>query len=58
MVSREMLTLLLWPYFHDATKEGDGHRIPLEWKLLLLIFEASNYAKEAVILLFQKNSLF
>lgn len=51
--AREMLTLLLiWHYFHDATKEGDGKRVLLVWKLLLLIYSGHrNYAKESAILL-------
>ena len=60
--AREMLTLLLiWHAFHDATKEGDGGRLMLLWKLLMLIFKVTNrrnYAKEAVILLVQKECLF
>ena len=42
--------------FHDSIKEGDGDRIIRYWKLLLIIFKASdkrNYGKEAVILLLQ-----
>ena len=57
----EVLTLLLiWHNFYDATKEGDGDRLMLVWKLLLLIFKATNrrnYSKEAAILLLQKESL-
>ena len=55
--SMELLTLsLIWHSFHDAIKEGDGERIVRYWKLLLIIFKASNhrnYAKEAVLFLFQ-----
>ena len=57
----EVLTLLLiWHNFYDTTKEGDGDRLMLVWKLLLLIFKATNrrnYSKEAAILLLQKESL-
>ena len=53
----DLLTLsLIWHGFHDSIKEGDGDRIIRYWKLLLIIFKASdkrNYGKEAVILLLQ-----
>ncbi len=59
MYARELLTLsLLWHYFHDSSKEGDGQRIFLSWKILLSVFKATNhrnYAKEAVLLLLQYN---
>ena len=45
---------LIWHSFHDAIKEGGGERIVRYWKLLLIIFKASNhrnYAKEAVLFL-------
>ena len=55
----EVLTLLLvWHNFHDAVREGDGDRVFVIWKLLLLIFKATdkrNYAKEAAILLLQNR---
>lgn len=61
MYARELLTLsLLWHFFHDATREGDGDRIILSWKLMLPVFRATghrNYAKEAVILLLQHRHL-
>ena len=51
----DLLTLsLIWHGFHVSTKEGDGDLIIHYWKLLLIIFKASdkrNYGKEAVILL-------
>lgn len=40
--------------FYDSKREGDGDRMMMLWKFLLLIFRQSsrkNYAKEAVILL-------
>ena len=55
----EVLTLLLiWHNFHDAIKEGDGNRVMLVWKLLLLVFKATNrrnYSIEAATLLIQKS---
>ena len=55
--SMELLTLsLIWHSFHDAIKEGDRERIVRYWKLLIIIFKASNhrnFAKEAVLFLFQ-----
>ena len=61
LYARELLTLsLVWHFFHDATREGDGDRIILCWKILLPIFKATNhrnYAKEAVQLLIQYNSV-
>ena len=60
--SCEVITLgLLWHHYHDATREGDGTRVLLTWKFLLLVFKASNrsnYSKEAAILLAQHASLF
>ena len=54
-----MLTLLLiWEAFHDACKEGDGKRVMLVWKVLMIVFKVTkrkNYAKEAAILLLQKD---
>ena len=53
----EVLSLsLIWHGFHDAIREGDGERIMRYWKLLLILFKASNkynYAKEAVTVLMQ-----
>ena len=58
----ELITLgLLWYGYRDATREGDGERIVLIWKFLLMIFHACkriNYSKEAAILLFQNHFLF
>lgn len=48
----EMLSLgLIWHGFHDAIREGDGERILIYLRYLLLIFKSSNNnncAKEAV----------
>ena len=53
----EVMTLgLLWNCYHDAIREGDGDRIMLIWKFLLLVFKASrrkNYSVEAALLLLQ-----
>lgn len=60
--SIEVTTLcLLLENYHDATREGDGRRIMLIWRFLLLVFKASNrtnYSKEAAILLAQYHFLF
>ena len=51
---------LVWHYFHDASREADGDRILLSWKIMLPIFKATkhyNYAKEAVLLLIQSQKL-
>jgi L1 cell adhesion molecule like protein len=60
--SSELITLcLLWEDFHDAIREGDGERVMLIWKFLLLVFNAGNrinYRKEAIIMLIQYNFLF
>lgn len=53
------LGLLHWE-FQDAVKEGDGDRVLLVWKFLLLIFKASqrkNFAIEAFTLLVQYHLL-
>ena len=59
--TREMLTLLLiLENYHDAVREGDGDRVMLIWKILMLVFKATkrtNYAKEAAILLLQRHCL-
>ena len=48
---KEVFSLgMLYMEFHDAIKEGDGHRVLRCWKYLLLIFKASqrkNYSIEA-----------
>jgi L1 cell adhesion molecule like protein len=53
--ANELLTLgLIWMNFYDAVKEGDGRRVLMLWKYLLLIFKHTghrNYSKEAAILL-------
>ena len=49
---------LLWLAFHDAIKEGDGNRLVLHWKLLLVVFKSANrpnYGREAVKLLIQQK---
>lgn len=49
---------LLWVAFHDAIKEGDGSRLVLHWKVLLVVFKSANrpnYGKEAVKLLIQQK---
>ena len=60
--AKEMLTLgLLWHGFHDAIKEGDGDRILIHWKILLVVFKLTthrNYAKEAVNVLYQYYYVF
>lgn len=57
LYAMELLSLsLIWHGYHDAIREGDGERIIRYWKLLLIIFKASdkhNYGKEAVTLLLQ-----
>lgn len=59
LYARELITLsLLWHYFHDATREADGDRLLLSWKIMLPVFKATNhrnYAKEAVLLILQSN---
>jgi L1 cell adhesion molecule like protein len=60
--SCEVLTLgLLWRCYYDAIKEGDGRRIMMLWKYLMLVFKQSgrrNYAKEAAIMLINFNFIF
>ena len=55
LYSVELFTLLLaWHNYHDSVKEGDGDRIMMLWKFLLIIFkkaQCKNYSKEAFILL-------
>lgn len=51
---------LLWVAFRDAIKEGDGNRLLLHWKLLLVVFKSANrpnYGKEAVKLLIQQKHI-
>lgn len=55
--SREVLSLgLIFLEFKDAVREGDGDRVFLIWKYLLMLFKASqrkNYAIEALTMLSQ-----
>ena len=57
LYSNEVLNLgLLWHAFNDSIKEGDGDRVLMYWKLLLVVFKAkrhTNYCKEAIVLLSQ-----
>jgi len=49
---------LLWVAFRDAIKEGDGDRLVLHWKLLLVVFKSANrpnYGREAVKFLIQQK---
>ena len=55
-----LTTGLFWLLFVDAIHEGDGERVMLCWKFLLIIFFSSkrkNYTKEAVILLLQQQTM-
>ena len=58
----EVLSLaLIWHSYHDAVKEGDGERVMMIWKYLLLIFistRRTNYSKEVLIQLLQNHYLF
>lgn len=58
----ELITLgMLWDHYHDAVREGDGNRVLLTWKFLLIVYKAAdrtNYSKEAAILLAQHKYLF
>ena len=55
--TRDVITLgLIWKSYHDASREGDGERVLLIWKFLMIIFRLSNrrnYTKEAIVLLLQ-----
>lgn len=57
----EVLTLgLLWNGFTDAIKEGDGDKVLMYWRFLLLVFKSGrckNYSGEAVNLLSQLHVL-
>ena len=57
----EVLNLgLMYHGFHDAIREGDGDRVILYWKVLLLLFKTANhhnYSKEALLLLVQQQTL-
>ena len=61
LYATEVLTLgLLWLIFVESIREGDGARVMLCWKFLLLVFKYkkhTNYAKEAIILLSQCHCL-
>lgn len=54
---REVLSLgLLYLYFKDSIREGDGTRVMVAWKYFMLIFKATkhkNYALEALTMLTQ-----
>lgn len=55
-----LTTGLFWLIFVDSIREGDGERVMLCWKFMLLIFFSSkrkNYTKEAVILLLQQQTM-
>lgn len=51
LYSTELLTLcLIWLNYYDSIKEGDGDRVMLIWKFLLIIFKKTNrknYSLEA-----------
>ena len=50
---------LLYHGFRDAIRDGDGDRVILYWKALLIIFRTSNYhnySKEALLLLVQQQT--
>lgn len=57
----QVLTLaIIWHYFNDSIREGDGDRVLTCWKFLLVIFKAKghrNYCKEAIMLLAQYHCL-
>ena len=57
----EVLSLgLLWYNYLDAIREGDGKRVMMMWKFLLVIFKKTghrNYAKEAAVMLIQYHFL-
>lgn len=61
LYATELLTLgLLWHSFHDAIREGDGDRVILHWKFMMVAFRVTkhhNYAKEACTLLMQTQYL-
>ena len=56
-----ILTLgLLWMVFYDAVKEGDGEKILMYWKFLLVVFRKTgrkNYSIEALQIQLQRNYL-
>lgn len=60
--AKEVLTMgLLLMNFNDSIHEGDGLRILMCWRFLLLIFKATgrkNYAIEALTLLCQYHDIF
>lgn len=57
LYAKELMTLsMVWHYFHDSSREADGDRLKLSWKILIPIFYATkrrNYLKEGVNLLLQ-----
>lgn len=60
--AKDVLTMgLFYMEFQDAIREGDGKRVLICWKFLMLIYRATghvNYAKEALTLLCQYHYLF
>lgn len=47
---------LIYHGFHDAVREGDGDRVVVYWKALMIAFKAAqrrNYSKEAFLFLLQ-----
>ena len=61
LYATEVLDLgLLYIGFHDAIREGDGERVIVYWKVLMIIFHLTgrrNYAKEAFLLLLQLQTV-
>ena len=61
-VACEVISLgLLWFNYRDATQEGDGNRVMMIWKFLLLVFKSSgrrNYAKEAAMMLLNYHCIY
>ena len=49
----ELITLgMLWHHYHDAVCEGDGNRVLLTWKFLLIVFKAAKEPTTAKKLLY------
>ena len=61
LYAREVLTMgLIWLGFNDAIKEGDGDKVIMYWRFLLLAYkhgDSRNYFIEAVNLLSQLHKL-
>ena len=57
LYATEVLSLgMIWHGYHDSTKEFDGDRLLMYWKVLAQLFKSTNhrnYAKDAVNLLYQ-----